>query len=85
MIKGGDLLNSDLLPRRLVDGGAAQLSAQLANGRLGRDQNLPDNTVGALADDILNIILLAYVERDFTGTAPVLCVAHGGPRSNRRM
>ena len=32
--------------------------------------NVPDDSVSALADNILNIVLLAHVERDLTGSGP---------------
>ena len=50
MIERDDLLDSNLLSRRLVKSRA-------------------DNTVCALANNILNVILLADVERDLAGTA----------------
>src|SRR5688572_4479414 len=41
--------------------------------------NLPDNAIGAFANDILNIILLADIEGNLAGPAPVRCVAHPVP------
>jgi len=43
---------------------------------------LPNDTVRSFANDVLNIILLADIEGDFAGTAPVLCVTHGGARGS---
>lgn len=50
MIEGRDLLDGNLLARRLVKGGT-------------------DHAVCALADNILDVVLLADVEGDFAGAA----------------
>jgi hypothetical protein len=41
--------------------------------------HVPDDSVCALSDDVLDVILLRDVERDFPGaTAPSRCAGHGG-------
>ena len=41
--------------------------------------DVPDDTVCALSNDVLDVILLRDVERDFPGaTAPSRCARHGG-------
>jgi hypothetical protein len=41
--------------------------------------HVPDDTVCALSDDVLDVILLRDVERDFPrATAPSRCARHGG-------
>lgn len=38
--------------------------------------DLPHDSVGALADDILNVVLLADIEGDLAGSGPLLDVTH---------
>ena len=43
--------------------------------------NVPNDTIGALANDILNIVLLTDIEGNLAGPAPILCVAHPDPET----
>lgn len=75
VVKRSDLLDGHLLTGRLMD------SRAMVDQHLERSyypSNLPDNTVSTLTDDILDIVLLADIERDLAGAAPVLCVTHAG-------
>jgi hypothetical protein len=41
--------------------------------------NIPDNTISAFTDDILNVILFAHIEGDLSRTCWVrLTIGHGG-------
>ena len=41
--------------------------------------NIPDNTISAFTDDILNVILFAHIEGDLSRTCWVLLtIGHGG-------
>jgi hypothetical protein len=62
VVKRRDLFDGDLLARWFV-----YRRAKYAKSVRGSTQSLsdiPDNTIGALADDILNVVLLADIERD---------------------
>lgn len=72
VVEGGNLLDGHLLPGRLVNGRAAPVLLESRRAKLhpSRPQvrisrNLPNNSVSSLANDILNVILLADVEGDF--------------------
>ena len=60
VIKRGDLLDGHSLAGGFVDGGANNQHGMIQN----RKSNLPDNAIGALADDIGNFILVGNVEGD---------------------
>lgn len=45
----------------------------------GSKGGLPHDSIGTLADDVLNVILLADIEGNLPGAAPALYVAHGCP------
>jgi hypothetical protein len=60
VVEGSDLLDGDLLAGRFVDGRAVTVSDSPTP--LAPDS--PDNPVGALADDILDFILVGDVEGD---------------------
>lgn len=72
VVEGGNLLDSHLLPGRLVNGRAAPMLLESGRVKLhpSRPQvrisrNLPNDSVGSLANDILDVILLTDVEGDF--------------------
>lgn len=77
VVEGGDFLDGDLLTRRLVYRRAGALLSVSDYSQACRIQgsqvlrNLPDHTVGALAHNILDVILLAHVERDLAGSRRV--------------
>ena len=73
MVKGCDLLDGHLLAGGLVYRGAVELYQQRrpCKTKLRREADSPDNTVCSLADDILNIILLAHVKGDLAGARRV--------------
>jgi hypothetical protein len=57
-----DLLDCDLLARGLVNG-----RANYVRGTLHRDSRyLPNNSVGTFTDDILDFILIGYIEGDLS-------------------
>ena len=76
VVEGRDLFDGNLLARWLVDcraeGGQLEYGTQPC-------ENLPDNAIGTFSDDILNIVLLADIEGNLAGPAPVRCVAHPVP------
>jgi hypothetical protein len=78
VVEGSNFLDGDFLPGGLMDCGAA---SQSDHRGLERQHNpgldLPHHSVGTFTDNILNVILLAHVERNLSGPAPVLRVAHG--------
>lgn len=72
MIERSDLLDSDLLAGGLVNGRAGGvLEFDTLRKSHETRENIPDNTIGALTNNILNIILLAHVERDLAGPRSV--------------
>jgi hypothetical protein len=85
VVEGGDLLDGDLLAGRLVNrrAGRARLAIPPQRSRThikNEKQGLPDDTVGTLTDDILNVILLADIEGDLAGVGRVvggLSARHG--------
>lgn len=81
MIEGCDLLDGDLLARWFMHGGASDGGFWSAHSRSIAHFaifNSPYDSISTLTDDILNIVLLADIERDLSGTAaPLLNVAHG--------
>lgn len=62
VVEWGDLLDRNLLPGRLVNGGARS-RCQLRLSSMS-DRGLPDYTVCTLPNDILNLILIGDVEGD---------------------
>jgi len=86
MIEGCNLLDRDLLARRFMDGRAVvrvfvSPGPRFIFGRAPHWKISPDNSISSLSDNILNVILLADIERDLSGTAaPFLDVAHGWNR-----
>lgn len=85
VVEGGDLLDGNLLARgfvyRRARVHAVSLLASFTTVFTTGLPNLPDHTVGTLADDILNVILLAHVEGDLAGARRVrgLRSRHDGP------
>ena len=83
VVEGGDLLDGDLLAGRLVNrrAGRARSAIPSPSSHAKNDgRHLPDDTVGTLADDILNVILLADIEGDLAGVGRVvggLSARHG--------
>jgi hypothetical protein len=71
MIERSNLLDGDLLARRLMHGRAAMASVDHVAGRNGT-ANLPDHAVSALSHDILDIILLRHVEGDLARRVALL-------------
>ena len=66
MVERRDLLDRDFLPRRLVEGRAAELSRRDFYER--KYEGLPDDTISTFAHYILDIILVRNVERYLPGT-----------------
>lgn len=62
VVERSNLLDSDLLAGRLVDGRAVKLHVSVARSKEDSYVYLPDDTVGTFTDNILNVILLADVE-----------------------
>jgi hypothetical protein len=73
VIERGDLLDGDLLTRGLVNGGTEEVSVSEGWHRDDAQQrkNIPDDTIGAFTNHILDIILLAHVEGDLAGPRSV--------------
>lgn len=72
MIKWRDLLDGDFLAGRLMECRADGLTQSVSSGIPQnlhrseiREKNIPDNPVCTLTDNILDLVLVANVERDF--------------------
>ena len=70
MVERGDLLDGDFLARGFVYRRATSHSSETDMKNTDTDGDIPDHTVGTLADNILNVILLAHVEGDLAGVGP---------------
>lgn len=51
--------------------GGGRVSDQRSFFKVTRASDSPDNSIGALADDILNVVLLAHIEGDLAGASRV--------------
>lgn len=76
VVERGDLFDGYFLARRLMQRRAVHVSEE--NQYLVGSQ-LPNNPVCALANDILNIVLIRHVERNLSRPSlGVLTLSHGG-------
>lgn len=66
MVERGNLLDGNLLTRRLVNGRAGRRIRILSclERSSAAKGNIPNYTVSALTDHILNVVLFADIERD---------------------
>lgn len=92
VVERSDFLNGDLLPGWFVyrRAGLPLVSSEcfvVGTTMDSQAYHLPDHTVGTLANNILNVILLAHVERDLTGARRVggLGSRHDGPFVSRTL
>jgi hypothetical protein len=79
MVKGSDLFDGYFLARRLMQRRAVHARVSRGFLQMHAGFQLPDDTVCALANDILNIVLVGHVEGDLSRPSlGVLTLSHGG-------
>jgi hypothetical protein len=79
MVKWSDLFDGYFLARRLMQRRAVHVHVSGGFLQMHAGFQLPDDTVCALANDILNIVLVGHVEGDLSRPSlGVLTLSHGG-------